>query len=256
MKIIEIEQEPFHELRYRTAGRKGKIVKKNLPFIKVKVDRLPNEISSFIATSDLQGRAIEKENRLLGEAVADELKLLSELKEIPKVDFIVLAGDLYEYIDCRKLGGTGDVTDVWNSFANNFEYVTGVHGNHDKVIKEKLKPNVFILDGSSISLKNIRFGGVSGIVGRPDRNQRKEEAEFEKSLINVSKNNIIVLHDSPNLESEPLNKGNLMIRNILEKKGQSIVICGHRYWEKPLATIGKNQVLNVDSRVFLFEAVN
>jgi len=257
MKILNIDNEPFHTLRYRTSGPKGKILKKNLPFIKVQVDSLPNGLSSCIATSDLQGRTLEKENQLLGQAVAYELSTLYELKEIPKVDVVILAGDLYDYPDCRKLGGTGDVTEVWNSFATKFEYVIGVHGNHDTVIEQKLAHNVSILDGNSVTMKGATFGGVSGIIGRTDRNHRKTETEFEKALLNASRNlhDFIILHEAPD---EPKNqqRGNPLIRKILERRGKSIVIAGHHYWESPLTTIGQNQVLNVNSRLFLFEDAN
>ncbi len=73
---------------------------------RARVDRLPEGVFSIVATSDIQGREIGGENRLIGEVVANELLLLTELQEIPKVDMAILADDLYNYPNCRKLGGT------------------------------------------------------------------------------------------------------------------------------------------------------
>lgn len=113
---------------------------------------MPDGINTFVVTSDLQGREENKiNNRLVGEAVADELALLQELGEIPQIDLVLLAGDLYDHPDCGKLGGTGIVTSVWNAFADKFEQVIGVHGNHDIVEDNLLKSNVKILDGKEIN---------------------------------------------------------------------------------------------------------
>jgi len=133
MKILKIESQSFHEINYKSSGPSGKIRNSSLPFFKATVDKLPTGISSIVVTSDLQGREISGTNRLLGELVAEELSLLQELEQIPLVNLVILAGDLYDYPDCRKLGGTGDVTDVWNAFSHRFEQVVGVHGNHDIV---------------------------------------------------------------------------------------------------------------------------
>ncbi len=254
MKIIKLESQPFHEIVFQSSGARGKIRRCVLPFYKAIVDRLPKGISSIIATSDLQGREIGIENRLLGEVVSEELALLQELEEIPKINLIMLAGDLYDYPDCRKLGGTGDVTSVLNSFAENFDVVIGVHGNHDIVEIEKLKENITILDGSTISYMDLHIGGVSGIIGRLDRNQRKDKQQFKKALISVTaeKNDIVLLHQGPNdLENEQI--GEPLIRQCLEKRGSGLIIFGHCNWSIPLVDIGNNQILNVDNRVYLLK---
>jgi hypothetical protein len=80
MKILAVENKPFHELLYRTTGDKEQESYITLPFYKVKVDAMPKGIKSFIATSDLHGREQNKEsNRLVGEAAAEELVLLLEI---------------------------------------------------------------------------------------------------------------------------------------------------------------------------------
>lgn len=254
MKIIDIETEPFHQLVYRSSGRAGVERKLTLPFYRAKVDSMPEGIGAIVATSDLQGRELDRgSNRLVGEAVADELALLSELEEIPVIDIVLLAGDLYDYPDCRKLGGTGDVTSVWNSFCEKVEHVVGVHGNHDTVRAEDLADNALILDGQVRNVSGIHIGGVSGIVGRADRNQRKSGAEYKRALDKATANKVglLLLHQGPD---DPANAqiGDPTIREHLERKGSSIVIFGHCHWSVPFVEIGGNQVLNVDNRLYVF----
>lgn len=253
MKFIEVSKEPFHELRYRTSGRRGQVRKVILPFYKATVDDLPKGVSAFVITSDLQGREIDKKsNRLVGEAVAEELALLVELNEIPKVTFVALAGDLFDYPELHKMGGTGDVTSVWNAFANKFEFVVGVHGNHDKVDESKLKKNTYILDGSSTNIQGVKVGGVSGIIGRSDRNQRKTEEEFIRKLKKVTthKNDIVLLHQGPD-DHENNQIGEPRITEHLNSKKDLVVAFGHFHWEVPFINFGKNQVLNVDNRLYV-----
>ena len=258
MKIIEVADTPFHELRYRSSGRGGKVRKVTLPFYNARVDALPKGVSAFVLTSDLQGREIDKKsNRLVGEAVAEELSLLVDLGEVPNINFVALAGDLYDYPELHKLGGTGDVTSVWNAFANSFDFVVGVHGNHDKVIDSEMNSNSMILDGASANIQGVKVGGVSGIVGRSDRNQRKEQEHFIKELSKVtrSKNDIILLHQGPeDVENGQL--GDPEITEHLKTNASSIIAFGHCHWNKPFLEIGKNQVLNVDNRLYVVTSAN
>uniref|UniRef100_UPI0035323441 metallophosphoesterase family protein n=1 Tax=Agarivorans sp. TSD2052 TaxID=2937286 RepID=UPI0035323441 len=209
-------------------------------------------------TSDLQGREQNKKtNRLIGELVAEELSLLSELGEIPPISFVVLAGDFYDHPELHKLGGTGDVTNVWNAFAKEFPYVIGVHGNHDIVVESHLASNTIVLDGSSKNYLGVRIGGVSGIIGRSDRNQRKSKQEFMSALAKVTtvKNDLILLHLGPaDITNSQL--GELEITNYLLSKSKGIVAFGHRHWSKSFIEIGKNQVLNVDKRLYLVTTAN
>ncbi|WP_282166373.1 metallophosphoesterase family protein [Shewanella japonica] len=258
MKFIEVSEEAFYEIEYKSSGRGGKIRKVVLPFYKAVVDELPHGISSFVITSDLQGREQNgKSNRLLGELVAEELSLLSALGEIPSVSFVALAGDFYDHPELHKLGGTGDVTHVWNAFAKEFPFVFGVLGNHDIVQEQKLASNTIVLDSSSTNFRGLRIGGVSGIIGRSDRNQRKTQQEFLSALAKVTnfKNDLILLHQSPE-DTSNNQVGDIEITNHLLSKDSGIVVCGHNHWSKAFIEIGKNQVLNVDHRLYLVTTAN
>jgi Icc protein len=142
---------------------------------------------------------------------------------------------------------------VWNSFSENFKHVIGVHGNHDIVEDELLNSNINILDGDVIDFNSLKLGGIGGIIGRADRNQRKSEEHFTKALKSVTKKNpdITLLHQGPD---DAINDqlGQSFIREHFEKNGKDIVIFGHCHWDIPFVEIGDNQVLNVDNRLYLF----
>ncbi|WP_162933122.1 metallophosphoesterase [Roseovarius sp. EL26] len=229
-----------------------------LPFYRATVDILPEGVSSFILTSDLQGREQDQEaNRLVGEAVAEELSLLYELGDIPFSNFVALAGDLYDHPELHKLGGTGDVTAVWNAFAKHFKFVVGVHGNHDIVDPQLMAKNTLVLDGTTCEIAGVSIGGVSGIIGRTDRNQRKSEKDFIKALQKVvrEKNDLILLHQGPaDLENAQL--GEPEITSHLKSYGSGVVAFGHCHWEIPMIEIGKNQALNIDNRLYVVTAEN
>ncbi|UQN44363.1 metallophosphoesterase [Agarivorans sp. B2Z047] len=257
MRFIEVSEDPFYEIEYRSSGRGGKVRKVVLPFYKAIVDELPKGITSFVITSDLQGREQKKTNRLIGELVAEELSLLSDLGEIPPVSLVALAGDFYDHPELHKLGGTGDVTTVWNAFAKEFPFVVGVHGNHDIVVESHLASNTIVLDGNSKNYLGIRIGGVSGIIGSSDRNQRKSKREFMSALAKVTnvKNDLILLHLGPE-DATNRQIGDPEITNYLLSKGTDIVAFGHCHWSKSFIDIGKNQVLNVDHRLYLVTTAN
>jgi Icc protein len=189
----------------------------------------------------------------VGEAVAEELATLQELGEIPNIDLILLAGDLYDYPECGKRGGSGIVTSVWNAFAERFKHVIGVHGNHDIVEDELLNSNINTLDEDVIDYVGLTVAGIGGIIGRADRNQRKTEEHFEKALKSVTKKKpvITLLHQDPD---DPINMqlGQEFIRDHFEKNGEGIVIFGHCHWDIPFLEIGNNQMLNVDNRLYIF----
>ncbi|QSP94004.1 metallophosphoesterase [Marinobacter salinisoli] len=252
MKILDFELTPFHELDYRSSGPGGVERRSVLPFYRAWVDTLPESVQCMVAMSDIQGRELDQErNRLLGEAIADDLELLEDLGEIPRVGGVLLSGDLFDYEDCRKLGGTGDVTSVWKAFSSFAPKVVGVHGNHD-LIAQELPNNALALDGQIDVFAGLKIGGLSGIIGREDRHQRRSEASFAKHLTNLLAQSpeILLLHQGPDdpARGQP---GSHIVREVLERHGSSLIIFGHKHWSDPLGQAGEHQLLNVDHRVIL-----
>lgn len=255
MEIVNISDSPFHELPYRSSGAGGKERKLNLPFYMIEATGLPEHVEAIVVTSDLQGREEDRvSNRLLGEVVAEEIELLVECGVMPMPNVISLSGDLYDRPDLDKLGGTGDVTSVWKTFADKFPYVVGVHGNHDIANQSDLPDNATLLDGGARGVDGLMFGGVSGIIGRIDRNQRKTQEDYLKQLGKVlsKKIDILLLHQSPE-GSKPEQIGERAITDMLKNKGRCLVISGHIHWSESLTEIGDNKVLNTDGKVFVIK---
>lgn len=48
MKILSVEDVPFHELQFDQVGAKGKVETSALPFFRATVDSLPTEIHALV----------------------------------------------------------------------------------------------------------------------------------------------------------------------------------------------------------------
>ena len=86
-----------------------------LEVFSAKVDLLPSPIDALVVASDLQGRETELSSedgprRLLGEVVAEDLAVLSELGKLPSIDRmgVILCGDLFSRPALDRRGGSGD----------------------------------------------------------------------------------------------------------------------------------------------------
>ena len=102
---------------------------------------------------------------------------------------------------------------------------------------------------------SIRVAGISGIIGKPDRVNRRSEKDYLENLKKLLLKNldILLLHQTPNnfLEDFELDKN---ITKIIENSNQTLVFCGHHHWDRPLTEFSnKTQVLNVDSRVVILK---
>ncbi len=248
MRINRIETTPFDTLPYRASGR-GEVRRETLPFFLAYSDQMPDGIDVIVATSDLQGREFdEHQNRLIGEAVAERLKEHELSGVIGEVGAVFLSGDLYDSPTLHKLGSSGDVSDVHAAFNSLFPNVFAVHGNHD-VVKTEPKHTV-VMDGNVVQLSNIRIGGVCGICGKPTKNQRKTPEQYDELLTNVlvRQPHVVLLHQSPKGNNDS-QIGHEPTRELLEQSGSALIVSGHCHWEDMLCDIGKNQILNVDSRV-------
>jgi Icc-related predicted phosphoesterase len=258
MHIVSIDNEPFYSLQYRCSGPRGKsILTQKLPFFRAKVDRLPPGVDAMVLTSDLQGREHDPRNRLLGVRVAEELAQMVQNKMIPQAPIALLAGDLFDYPEMNKRSGCGEVIDVWTAFAEQFDHVLGVHGNHDFIKQPKALPsNAAIVDGYVSSTLGLRIGGVSGITGKPTKNQRRTEEDFFSSLDKVVFQNpdILVLHQGPDDPADGRRRGDSSVRENLEFGYSGLTVFGHCYWPDPFVMpLGQGQVVNVDSRVIIVE---
>lgn len=219
------------------------------------------ELSALIVTGDLQYREVAGENaavgRLLGERLADELAILADLGELPPTELtgVILTGDLYCAEDFRR-GATGDVRSVWEAFDSQFAFVSGVAGNHDAFGdlfqggKFRSGPGRYLLDDEAVSVCGLTLGGLGGVVGNPERPNRRDEGTFMGLVAGLLDESLdaLVLHESPSFPSIGL-IGNDRLRSVLENAQAVTVFCGHSHWSEPFVELPSGlQVINVDAR--------
>jgi len=207
----------------------------------------------FLAAADLQGREIGSHNRLVGEVVAEEICVLQEVGAIPNCSLCLLCGDFFDDPEVRKLGGTGNVTAAINAMSKTADQTLAVLGNHDLVDPDRLDSTVEILDGNAIETGCLVIGGVSGIVGRPSRNNRKSASEFLTALQDClsERPQIVLLHQGPGFG--PAMPGWDPINCELRTHSDLLVLFGHCHWpDGPFHVDGRNLMSNVDGRVLVF----
>ncbi|GDX80186.1 hypothetical protein LBMAG42_19970 [Deltaproteobacteria bacterium] len=260
MRIISFNAAPVAALAYRNSkpGGGGTFVA-SLPVFNATVDFLPAGLDAVVLTSDLQGRELSGP-RLVGEALAPWL--VSEgIVSRPDHTIVLLAGDLYASPRADERGSTGDVRTVWRAFANTFGAVAGVAGNHDLFGDQTMEAfakseAVHLLDGACATLRGLRVGGVSGIVGKTTKPNRKDDETFIRLLEDVLLDtpDVVVLHQGPDGAS-PRDKGSASVRATLTAvEAPPIVVFGHCHWEAPFLEEGRSQLVNVDGRVVVLRA--
>lgn len=195
---------------------------------------------------------------LLGVALADYLPVWAEQGLLPPPDRVgvVLAGDLYSAPLADRRGASGAVDDVWLAFAAaGCPWVVGVAGNHDVVSPDDLRdlgPTAPLLDGIWTGRGAVRFAGVGGIIGDPQRLGRRSE-DLQLAAIDAvlaSNPNVLVLHEGPPGDRAG-QTGNPCIDARLRAHPPALTVCGHVHWDTPLARLGDGHVLNVDDRTVI-----
>jgi 3',5'-cyclic-AMP phosphodiesterase len=267
MNIYNINNEPFHALPYRTAASGGGIQYSTFPLLHAEVDQLPDGCAALFVCSDLQGLADIHQpdgvitSMLLGEVLAEELALLAESGTIPPTEQIgiLLCGDLFvrPLLDAR--GGLGDVRPVWRAFARHFRWVAGTPGNHDSFggASERkafaAEPGIYLLDGTAMDLDGVQVAGLGGIIGNPEKPNRRDERTFLRTLDQLLREQpeILLLHQGPDAPELRLG-GDPRIRQVLEQFPETLVLCGHMHWRQVIATLpGGLQVANLEARGLL-----
>jgi Icc-related predicted phosphoesterase len=178
----------------------------------------------------------------------------------------LLAGDFYKNPDLKRRGTTGDVEEVWISYAERFRWVAGVAGNHDLFAGKDSFGNVFRrhvnvhpLDGALLEIDGLRVGGISGIFGTPGRKPwRHDYGGFEETFIEIMAKDpdILLLHEGPDFPTSRL-RGSAFIRELLEatpaEARPALVLNGHCHWPKPVVELGDSgpTVMNVDARAVM-----
>jgi Icc-related predicted phosphoesterase len=255
MRILAASDNPTHTIPFRNArpgGGGSEVV--DLPLLEVVVDGLPDGLDVLLAVADLQGREMLPGRRLLGEVVAEVGTELADAGKLPPPERIgvLLAGDFYAEPMADKRGVSGDVWPVWHAFAAQFHWVAGVPGNHDVLedSADKRRGNLHLLDDDQVGLDGLNIAGLGGIIGNPNKPHRRADEEYCAAVqrLVAGQPHVLVLHESPDVREERL-RGNRAVREALGEGADTLVVCGHCHWPRPLATLpGGTQVLNVDGR--------
>lgn len=266
-EIEPIEILPYLEITGKTNNNGQPIVKEvNLPIFLGKIIDIETNLDALIVVSDLQGMVQQGEDcKLLGETLPEFLKLLIEV-ELSEINLdnigILICGDLYTNLN--KRGSSGDVKVVWNKFNAIFKWVAGVAGNHDsfgehyELQEFKKQKGIYLLHKEIISLDNIRIGGISGIIGNPEKPNRVEQTDYLSSLKQIIKKqpDFVLLHETPDYKELKL-IGNSLIRETIENSLESKIFCGHCNWNKSLNQYKNGtQVLNCDSKAIILKISN
>lgn len=268
MNIIKVISEIKYEFPCVVVapGNNG-ILHSNIPLVNIIVDELPKGLNAIIAGSDFQAYdsadIAPNERNLMGLIISNELKRFADERFIPNSDNIgiILAGDFYADPLLEKRGGAGNVQNVWDSFESSFRWTVGVAGNHDRFYNDFQIPEEMnylscpaILDGQFCKRDGIQIGGISGIIGNPNRPWRKSENDFIDLINNlVINSSILILHEGPAI-AEVGAKGSAMIRSALESiKRNLITVSAHSHWHHHYYRINETvHAINVDFRVVIF----
>ncbi|MEO1523834.1 MAG: metallophosphoesterase [Planctomycetota bacterium] len=264
MRIRNFEKEPVATIPFLNAGRRPRDYRTELlPIHFADVDGLPETLDGMVVCADLQGRETFASSggrmpRLLGEVIPGQLAELCENHgHHPKRIGAVLAGDFYTVPALDRRGGSGDVTEVWRCFADEFAFVVGVAGNHDEFADSdrsgapRFASPLHFLDGQVIRVHGMSIGGVSGIIGNVRRPWRRTEEDYSEAFVEVAAQQpqLIVMHDGPD---DPVGRqrGHAPIRQWMEQMPKTLIVRGHCHWTRPFVEYASgHQVLNVDSRV-------
>ena len=219
-------------------------------------------VQALVVTGDLQSRVPYgpdgRPGRLLGEYVADEIAALGELGVLPSPSKVgvVLTGDLYCDEMAIERGASGDVRPVWEAFDRHFAFVTGVLGNHDELgpssesVAFRAGAGRYLLDGRSMRIAGIHFGGVSGVMGSRSRANRLSQGDYLSAVRSVVSSGIdvLVVHESPSILELGF-KGSDPLRGVVESAKPILMCCGHVRWTKPFARLESGTtILNTDGR--------
>lgn len=268
LRILSLPPELLLEIPFLNAGRgAGSFYEDRLPVHEGVVDKLPEGIKAIIATADLQGRERFQDRkddgplRLLGETLPERL----ELEILPQFDLpspseigVFLAGDFYTVPALDKRGGSGDVTAVWEAFAQRFAFVAGVPGNHDTFGPFLVPPrhltcleHVHFLDGDIAEVREWTVAGLGGIIGNPSKLHRRTDDDYLRLLRDLLDlhPDVLISHDGPDAPLQGY-RGSSLVRELLEASRPTLVVRGHAHWKEPLVKLaGGTQVLNVDARL-------
>ncbi len=279
MKEFKIDTRPIHRARLLVPLSDSRLKLESIEIFFGEITLKPeNPIDAIVITADLQGVILKEKpsgkavtetfstlspddlnnmekNGLIeivpiGFVLPDILKsVLSEKGISPEQTLALLCGDLF---GATKRGGSGDVSNIWQSFENTFGNVTGVLGNHDFL---PANSGFNLLDGEIISFKELTIGGISGIIGNPKKPNRKAPETYRSLLTDILQKHpdILIIHESPRVTEASL-PGRADISEWLKKNPNGTIVCtGHVSWKQIAANLPPHKIINVEQRVVILQ---
>jgi hypothetical protein len=168
----------------------------------------------------------------------------------------LLCGDLYA--NPAKRGASGNPFRVWQAFSEAFGCTIGIAGNHDDFGPDldrvkSLHRAHFLLQGTAVA-QGLHVAGLSGIIGRPDKNFRLAEAVYFNRVATLLRQapQLLLTHLSPGINAKGL-PGEAQLTAVLTQGPRTLVLCGHSHWPsvEPQLLANGTQVLNADGKVFI-----
>lgn len=256
MRLLSLEERPFHRIRFLNAAKRGGTETGHLPFLRGQVDALPDGLDALLLTGDLQGVVQDwTASRLLGLEVAAACVSLAERGSLPDLrrTGVLLAGDLYAAPGGDVRGASGNVTPVWAAFAEAFAWVVGVQGNHDTFDPHPdMLGRAHLLDVDGVTLSSLNVAGMGGVIGDPARPAWRQEADYLAGVALTLEHqpDVLLLHQAPALDATQ--RGDEALSRVLRASPPPLTVCGHVHWDQPLGHLpGGAGVLNVDKRVIV-----
>lgn len=263
---VTIEDVPRTWFTGDKAAGLARIEHMHVPLLCGRVNRMPDRLEALILTSDLQARERDwprspTAGRLFGEEVAEGVADWMRDHGLSPIDAgVVLPGDYWSYpMETAKRGGYGDVRPVWDAFADRFNFVVGIPGNHDifeSVISRNpsvkaWRKNIALLERSQLDWGGLRVSGVGGCVGNAERPFRYEELHQRDRLLAAIDEvpDMLILHQGPPGKGRARD-GAVQVEDCLDLiENETLVVCGHEHTTQRLHTVGQAQVLNVHEAV-------
>ncbi|WP_155298354.1 metallophosphoesterase family protein [Deinococcus kurensis] len=256
MRLLSLQDRPFHRVRFLNAAKRGGTETGHLPFLRGQVDALPGGLDALLLTGDLQGVVRAWTGlRLLGLEVVTACASLAAEGHLPDLrrTGVLLAGDLYAAPGGDVRGASGNATPVWAASAEAFAWVTGVQGNHDTFDPHPdTLERAHLLDVDGVTLSGLHVAGVGGVIGDPARPARRAEADYLAGVALALERlpDVLLLHHSPAMGTAQ--RGDEALSRVLRASPPPLTVCGHVHWDEPLGHLpGGASVLNVDKRVII-----
>jgi hypothetical protein len=174
----------------------------------------------------------------------DRLELISSNIEIHHPDALVIAGDIFNYLNPIP------VLEILNGMG---VPVVAVRGNSDPFYVRRYfdaYPKIRLLNAASITLDGISFAGLSGTIPVPFRSRIafREKQLKDKIRPMIDAKTVLVAHPPPygtlDRVGGRFHAGSALVRDLVIQAQPQMLICGHIHEDTGVAMIGQTTVVN------------